>query len=269
MSGTPTSARSIDYGSPPWIRDGLSLAFQRWPDLQVPVRPWLDHVAARGLLDTPQPRERVADLVLAWGCARGDAIAIGHFVRELGPVLRATLGTRGDTDDALQHGLAHILVAAPGRAARIVSFAGRSSLRSWVKVVARRLGHQHHRGPPLVAAAVVETVLDHHADPELEALKTRYTGHFESALQSAITTLDARDRTLLRSAMAGERSSSIAARYGVHKATVKRWLATLRQRILRRTRRELLDGLQLRGEELDSILRLIASRIPYARHDQG
>ncbi len=273
MSGAQASAASstdarcfeTDASTPPWLSHGLTLARHRWPALRIHTEPLLADLARRGWLETSRPPERAADLILAWSCGRGEPTALACFVQQQRPILRATLGS----DDGVQHGLVHILVATPDRAARIASFAGQSSLRSWVRVVCRRLGQQQQRRVVLSTDSIADTVLGVEADPELDVLKAHYAEHFEHALQAAVATLGARDRALLRALLAGERSSSIAARHGVHKATAKRWLADLRRRLLVRTRRWLLDRLQVRAEELDSILRLIASRIPQARPDGG
>jgi hypothetical protein len=49
--------------------------------------------------------------------------------------------------------------------------------------------------------------------------------------------------------------------YRVHRATVARWLARGRDRLMRETRAALLSRLRLPGDEIDSILRLIGSRV--------
>lgn len=49
--------------------------------------------------------------------------------------------------------------------------------------------------------------------------------------------------------------------YRVHRATVARWIATLRGTLLERTREALVSRLRLSPAELDSVLRLIDSHL--------
>ena len=61
--------------------------------------------------------------------------------------------------------------------------------------------------------------------------------------------------------MHGVSSTDIAGLFGVHRATAKRWLADAREALLVGTKRELAARVGRGVEELDSILRLIESRL--------
>nr|MDQ3369066.1 transcriptional regulator [Myxococcota bacterium] len=49
--------------------------------------------------------------------------------------------------------------------------------------------------------------------------------------------------------------------YGVHRATAARWVARVRELVLRRTRRQVGDALALAGDELDSVMGRIAGHL--------
>jgi len=62
-------------------------------------------------------------------------------------------------------------------------------------------------------------------------------------------------------ALDGLSIDKLAAFYRVHRATTARWLDAARQAVLDGTRRELVSRLQLSVNELDSIMRMIGSRL--------
>ena len=53
----------------------------------------------------------------------------------------------------------------------------------------------------------------------------------------------------------------IAPMYGVHRATAARWIASAKQDVLARTRKQLMTELHLDAGEVDSLIRLVQSRI--------
>jgi RNA polymerase sigma-70 factor (ECF subfamily) len=74
--------------------------------------------------------------------------------------------------------------------------------------------------------------------------------------------LSDRQRTILRQQLLdGLSIDEIGALYRIHRATAARWLEQARQQVLENTRALLLERLQVRPQELDSIIRLIRSRL--------
>lgn len=99
-------------------------------------------------------------------------------------------------------------------------------------------------------------------DPELEFLKTRYRAAFKTAFETAIASLSTRERVILRlQIIDGLSIDGIGSIYGVHRATAARWLARARRQILTATRREMRNTLDIDSGQLDSIMRLIDSRL--------
>jgi RNA polymerase sigma-70 factor (ECF subfamily) len=74
--------------------------------------------------------------------------------------------------------------------------------------------------------------------------------------------LDAPDRNVLRAYYAAEMTvDEIAAAFGIHRATAARRVRRARDHLVAATRRGLADKLQLHQTELESVMRLIESRL--------
>lgn len=70
--------------------------------------------------------------------------------------------------------------------------------------------------------------------------------------------LDPRERVLLRRHFVrGMPSEQLAPLYGVHRATISRWLVKAQQTLACTTRARLAEGLGCRGDELVSVLRTL------------
>ncbi|MBK9035675.1 MAG: transcriptional regulator [Myxococcales bacterium] len=206
------------------------------------------------------------ELALALACARGDRTALTTFERDYLRQVPAGLGhMRLDgavVDDVVQHTRTRLLVAEPGATARIVAYAGQGKLRGLVQVVAARIALDHVRGQPRAAPDELGDLAAVADDPELTFLKATYRDAWKSAFTEAVDDLDARARNLLRlHHLTGATLEQLAAMYSVHRATVVRWLADARGRLLDGTRRRLTTALAVSPTEVDSILALIASRL--------
>src|SRR5205809_336497 len=75
---------------------------------------------------------------------------------------------------------------------------------------------------------------------------------YREAFAAALATLTARDRNLLRQMyLYGATVDELGVLYAVHRATAARWIAQIRDTLLRRTRGHIGDALRLTGDELD------------------
>jgi RNA polymerase sigma-70 factor (ECF subfamily) len=93
-------------------------------------------------------------------------------------------------------------------------------------------------------------------------VKARYVDEFQQAFSAALCGLSARDQTWLRQhVIDGLSIDQLGALYHVHRATAARHLQRIRVAVLAATRERLGSRLQVRPSELDSILRLIRSRL--------
>lgn len=77
-----------------------------------------------------------------------------------------------------------------------------------------------------------------------------------------MSALSVRERNLLRQRFAdGIRIDQLAGLYGVHVATIGRWLAGAREQVYVVTRDILLERLRIGHAEFDSILRVVRSQL--------
>jgi len=242
----------------------------RWPTVPPLDRgvflAWLTERASPGTAVSDLPTD---DLYLACACASGDAAALEVFeatqLREV-DIAAAKLRAGPDiADEARQVVRALLFVPEHGRAPAIVSYAGRGDLRGWIRVVAMRevlrLCERGKREVPTDDEALLDA-LSPATDPALEQLKAECRAEFVQAFAGAVHGLSERDRALLRlNIIEGNGVEALGRRYGVHHATAARWLISAREQLLEGTRARLASKLRLSGDEVDSVIRLVRSRV--------
>jgi RNA polymerase sigma-70 factor (ECF subfamily) len=175
------------------------------------------------------------------------------------------LGLDADARAEVKQRLRHALFVDDRAAARITRFAGRGDLRGWVRVMAVR------EGLALLRRFRPQTTTDDDAvtrlvmiadDPEVAYMKRRYRNEFRLAFAAALRGLRASERLLLRQRfLDGLAVNELARVHRVHRATVANRLDAACRRVLKATRASLVDRLRISAHEVDSILRLISSRL--------
>jgi RNA polymerase sigma-70 factor, ECF subfamily len=96
----------------------------------------------------------------------------------------------------------------------------------------------------------------------LDQMKAEYRTEFATSLREAIAELTAEDRTLLRQQIVdGLSIDALGAAYGVHRATAARWINRARGALVAATRTRLAARLAVSVEEIDSVIRLVQSRL--------
>lgn len=242
-----------------------------WPALEVPDE---DVAAAIGAAIVDEPDLAAAidglhaeDLFLASACALGQRAAIEALDEKLAglrPTLARIGAGRETIDDLMQQIRARLLADTEDRPARIRSYRGHGDLRSWLKVVVVRDGMRavkRERQAP-TPSDELDVLMDPSADPELQAMRGTYAESFREAFNEALGTLSARDRNVLRYHLVdGLSIDELGAIYRVHRATAARWLVKIRETLYDVTRKRLLESLSLSPSELDSVIRLIRSRL--------
>jgi RNA polymerase sigma-70 factor, ECF subfamily len=210
-----------------------------------------------------------ADITLARACAEGDRAALGELERRISRDLAGALSrvglTRAEIDEVGQIVRERLLVARPDRPAKILEYSGRGPLVGWLRAVIVRAGIDLRRqrrsneisdDEPLLAATAATD------DPTIEALRVRYADAFRIAFVDAVRALDADERNALRlNVVDGLNIEQIGTVFGIHRATVARWIAHARETIADETRRLLKERLGLREAEVESLVRLCRSRI--------
>ncbi len=206
------------------------------------------------------------DLWIAFGCVSGHPGALAvfevRFVREIRSALRRSFEP-GLAEDAEAQLLEKLVLVADDASPRLASYAGRGALLGWLRAAAIRCAIDRMR-------ARREVPVDPHAvgelagavDPLLASLKQRYRDEFRGAFADAAEQLTDRERTLLRYRFLDDLSiDEIGTLYRVHRATVARWIAAIRESLFEGTRARLVGRLDLSESEVDSVLRLIDSQL--------
>jgi RNA polymerase sigma-70 factor (ECF subfamily) len=257
------------------FRAAVARAHAAWPAGWAPAAAFVEHLRARLPAERDPaealPELAVEDLYLAFACALGVAPAVDAFART---ILRevdahvARFDASAAFKDEVRQALAtRLLVAAPGEAPAIADYAGRAPLSAWVRIAAIRTALNLRRGKAgeveRAAAREIDELVGPGADDiELDVIRRRYRPAFEAAIARALAALPVRDRTLLRLRLVeGVAVERIAAMYGVHRATMTRWLAECRATLSDETRRILAAELGATGAELDSLAGLVRSQL--------
>lgn len=225
------------------------------------------HIQSLGELDTTH----LADLTLAFACSDANPRALAEFQRIYGgefagALSRLALG-RAEIDEVAQTVRERLFMARAGGRPRILDYAGRGPLAGWLRAVVVRAGIDHRRklAQDPTQAADDEPLVDlgeASRDPELESLRKRYEEPFRVAFRDAVRMLPTDERNALRLNVAeGLNIEQIGVLYGVHRATVARWIASARDGIAQTTQRLLAERLGLPAKDIESLVRLCQSRL--------
>jgi RNA polymerase sigma-70 factor (ECF subfamily) len=234
----------------------------------------LAHMEAIGTTSTLH----LDDVWLALACARGEPSAVAEFERlyraEFAGALSRLGLARADIDDVAQRVRERLFVGGDGLRPKIAEYKGYGALAGWLRAVILRAGIDLRRQ----RAAEVERTTDDEEpllsltsaadDPEIEGLRARYDGPFRDAFLEALRALPQDARNALRlNAIEGLNIEQIGVLYGVHRATVARWIAHARAEIAEGTRRILRARLGIDTRDVESLVRLCQSRLDLGPSD--
>jgi RNA polymerase sigma-70 factor (ECF subfamily) len=171
-----------------------------------------------------------------------------------------------NADEIAQTVRERVFVREGGRPARILEYAGRAKLASWLAAVATReaLGARRKRGgggkdfeslSGVAAAAPLPA-------PEIEILRARYGDEFRAAVRAALARATPEARAVLRmNLVLGLSIDRIAPVYGWSRATAARRLAAAREALHVETKQELVARLKLAPTEIDSLVAVMRSQL--------
>lgn len=249
--------------------DELKAAFDRgkteWPQVTSltpeAFRAFVDAAA----VEPPALEERSGDLFLAAAAAGGNDDAVRVFDRQLLaelPRWLARLRLSGDVvEEVRQHLRSKLLVGPPPR---LVQYHARGPLAAWVRMAAVRTALDMCEADSALARQLDsgrEPLLDA-LDQEQRLIRSKYGSVFEEALRDAVRDLSKRDRNLLRfHYVAGMSLDAIARTYHVHRATVVRWLAAIRDDLDSAVRIRLWDELGISTAEVRSLWNAVRSDV--------
>jgi RNA polymerase sigma-70 factor (ECF subfamily) len=206
---------------------------------------------------------------LAIACARGVPEALAAFEAQCVPAIVATARRFGSADfvtEVTQLVRRRLLVAESADGPAINGYGGRGPLVRYVQAVAARtalnLLQANKSQPPLQGDEVLLETPAGADDPELAAIKLRFRSEFKEAFAGAMAELDETSRTALRlHYLDGLTLANLGALYSWSVPTASRRLAAARESLLKATRKIMAERLRLNATELDSVLRLIESRL--------
>lgn len=254
------------------LAEAHAAACAAWPRVVVPQATFSAWIEARLGDDEPLEALRTADLYLACACAAGDPHAIAlfeqHMLSEVDRALHKLSIPATAIDDTKQVLRRRFFVAENGKEPRIVDYAGRGNLKSWVRAAAVRAALRVVRRPKGqvdVESAVMRAVPAQGDDLELDYLKRRYQSEFEEALRESFAALPTRDRNVVRYYFGeGLTIDALGVLYGVHRATAARWVKRTTDALLTKARAVLTARLGAKKSEISSIVRLLESQLDVA-----
>jgi RNA polymerase sigma-70 factor (ECF subfamily) len=256
---------------------------EAWPTFRVEPRAFALELADRYVRFPPKASAldwfehvQAVDLYLAIACGNGDHHALVAFDEAYGKDIKKMVGRYQGADlppeDLEQSLKERLFVATDRRAPKILDYSGQGFLQNWLKVTGTRLFIDLLRGQSsrneyeiAMPRDEEQRVLDLPSpdqDPELDFLKREYREHFRQAFFAAAQALSSHERNLLRQyIVAGLTVEQLGKLYGVHTATAARRVQRAREALVEGTRLELISRLQVSQAELESIMRLIQSRL--------
>ncbi|WP_052420637.1 sigma-70 family RNA polymerase sigma factor [Hyalangium minutum] len=263
------------------VEEGLARLFEvgreAWPSLPLPFEVFVRHVMCH--LPKRNPPERLlpalhgADLYLACACKEGVPGAASAFQASHGATVEAALRGRNvppdERGELTQAFWEKLLVGQQGVPAKIGDYSGRGPLGGWVRVAAVRAAlnyHEQKKSDPLGARAPMDAQREPTTqDPELDFLKAHYRDEVQQALKDALAGLEADERNVLRlHFLDGLSTERIATVYGVHRATVARWVTRGREALLTGTHQLLMERMRIGRGEAESIIGIVRSQLGLA-----
>jgi RNA polymerase sigma-70 factor (ECF subfamily) len=244
----------------------LAAIAARWPAHLGPIASAVASACSAGSPPPAIGSLQLDDLALATAAGQGDPRAVAGIDALYAPVAaRAIAAVRGAKvigDDVAQRVRAALLAGAPPS---IRTYAGRSPLAAWLRVIttreAVRLVRVQDREVSLDDERLVELISPEH-DPELAYMKRHYREQLGLAFREAVADLPSDVRTLLRqSVVDGVGIDRLATLYDLHRATVARRIEAARRELNEAVRTRLVQRLGIDGSELASVLRLIESQL--------
>lgn len=252
------------------------LAVAAWPEIAVAPERFGGELSRRlgstvraGAAAAALDAMRGADVYLAVASCDGDSAAIARLddllARELRHVALKLHATSDQTSEIHAELRRILLVDEPPRRAALREYAGRGDLRGYMRVMSTRaLIRAINRGRREIAIEDNEFFdrLLPNDDAEISFLRAQYRDAVDGALRAALEGLDPRSRALLRYQLIdGWSIDQVGKLYGVHRATAARWLTEAREVLGAAIRNQLAVRLQISPEEVDSIVRLVQSRV--------
>lgn len=269
ISGRNESGRSTADDAPEQPAHALHILGSRaWPDIALDREAFAAFVAPH-LRGQQVGALEAGDLFLACACLGGVAGAAEAFDREYRGDMIKSLSrfhfSAAERDDIVQTLRVAFMVKG-----KLASYSGRGKLRAWVRSASLRAGLDHQDSKKPQARGSDESLLDGlpaTGNAELDLARARFKNEFKSAFESAVAALAADDRRLLaQHYVDGLTIDQLCVVERVHRATVARRIARLREQLFEMTNERLRAQLQMSAPELESMMRLVRSQLDISIH---
>jgi RNA polymerase sigma-70 factor (ECF subfamily) len=271
LEAVPQAARGALAGQPDLeesLETVLRQAREAWPQIALADEVFLHHLARCSATAGANPQKllglQIADLYLACASAAGDRDAQKAFDRSVLVELGRWLSRRGmstsDQAELLQE--LRVQLLSPPKP-KLANYGGRGPLRTWVRLVAQRTQSNRRRGKQAQGMdPLTDNLLLLSPDPELQLLAGQAQKVVKMALREALAALTSIERELLRlQYVDGLSLRQLADALGTPRSTLAYQSAGARERLLQHTREHVKAELKLRGSELESLLRLVRSKL--------
>ena len=254
----PALARAIEAGAATYPALRVDpVAFARFLGERIP--PDVDAIEALA-------SRKLADLYLVHACLAGEPAACAELETRFLAELRERLVRQRIAPDIAAETVQQLRVKLlVGARPLLLAYSGTGELRGWLRVTALRAAiraQKKHAPPGDREADAAAALADAALDAGLLYQRRLYQEEFRAAFAEAVAALTVRERNLLKhSILYGATSDDLGALYKVHRATAARWLGDARARLAAETQRRMIERLQIKRDDYDSIMRLIQSQL--------
>jgi len=247
----------------------LRAATEAWPELAVAPERFASELGRRLPPGIALTAIKATDVYVAVACIDRDEAAIVAvrqiLAKEVAIAASKTTATRDQVADVTASLARVLFVDEPDRPAALRDYSGRGDLKSYLRVIAMRelvrVVNRGRREVNLEDDDLLDRIVPA-SDPELSILRAQYREIVDASMRAALGRIDERGRALLRyTFIDGWTVDRVGQVYKVHRATAARWIAAVRTELGEHIRDELAGRLRVQVDEVDSIIRLVQSRI--------
>ncbi|MBX3258388.1 MAG: hypothetical protein KIS78_00865 [Labilithrix sp.] len=218
---------------------------------------------------------RVEDLLLACACAKGARAAHDALQALSQPDIdraHARIHPPVTLPQARELVWRHLLHVPDGGAARVALYKGETELLGWVRALANRLLLALVSGAKPAPASLEDAILQHSAgnaalalEPELERVKQAYLPGLRATLGYTLTSLDARERALLKDAIVERHDlDALALMYAGPRGAIAAAIAAARDKLQYRLKNRLAERMKVSDRDHASLVSCVAVQLDAA-----
>ncbi len=242
------------------VRRAIAATSALWPGISVDASGFSGHLANLSVAD-PDLEARGAELALCYACLRGDAVALRilerDYLSKIAPAI-ARVNRSDEFVDEIRQAVRERLLM--GEAPRLGRYSASGALGAWLRVLAMRVALDQVRKQPPRGEKLLQVLAEPFTSAPSEGGAYRET--VLTALREAFGTLSSREKNVLRLQYLDAHSiDQIGVLYGVHRATVARWLARGREKIFGFVAYRVRSELSLTDSDVRSVIAKVQSQL--------